>query len=368
MRPLEGVQVVEAANYLAGPYAAMILADLGAEVTKVEPPRGDPYRRLGVPYGDSSLQFKGTNQTKRSVVLDLKSDDGLAAMMDLLAEADVLVSNWRPGVAEELGITPELVRDRFPRLVWARVSGYGQDGPRAGLPAFDAIIQARSGGLIAGESDPFETNNNIADKVTAMFAAQSVSAALLRRATTGEGAIVDLAMVDAMAYFYGTDASVGHRVVGSDPDTRIGNTLAARSNLRTADGWLILSPVSGKQVRAAMEAAGVGDRFGEVMEADRAQTFQVFMGIIEPALAAKPAAEWETIFADADVPAARIRNFAEHIADEQTVHNRTYRTVADPNLDGDWLLVRYPALYDGAPVERDDLPPPALPAGDASDG
>ena len=87
----------------------------------------------------------------------------------------------------------------------------------------------------------------------------------------------------------------------------------------------------------------------------------MFRDIIEPALAAKPAAEWETIFAEADVPAARIRNFAEHIADEQTVHNRTYRTVADPNLDGEWLVVRYPALYDGQPVERDDLPPPALP-------
>lgn len=353
--------VVEAASYLSGPMAGMMLADLGADVTKVEPPRGDPYRRLGPPYGDSSLAFKAANQNKRSVAIDLKSEAGFDEFATLLAGADVLLTNWRPGVAEELGLSAGGLRARFPRLVWARVSGYGQDGPRARLPAFDGIIQARSGGLVAGSDEPFNTNNNVADKVSAMFAAHAITAALFRRERSGEGAVVDLAMVDAMAYFYATDLGAGHRIADRDPDLRVASNLASPSIMATADGWLTVAPVSGRQLRASMEAAGVGDRFGEVMDADRSATFGLFTEIMGPALLTRTAVEWETIFADADVPAARIRSFDEHVTDEQTVHNGTYRPVDDPSVDGRWLVVRHPALFDGDPVSTTTLPAPRHP-------
>jgi crotonobetainyl-CoA:carnitine CoA-transferase CaiB-like acyl-CoA transferase len=358
--PLAGLKVIEAANFLAGPMSGMILADLGAEVVKVEPPRGDPYRRFGRVYGDSGLVFKAANQNKRSVALDLKSDAGFASLLELLADADVLITNWRPGVAERMGLTGARVRDEFPQLIWVRVSGYGPDGPRAGLPAFDGIVQARSGAMLSGVDTPTNVNSNVADKVSAMFAAQTVTAALHQRSTTGTGSVCDMPMVDAMAYFYGADISAGHRIEGQDPDPAVSAAAAGDATFETADGWLTLSPVTGKQLRRAMEAAGVGDQFGDVMDADRSTTFDVFAAALAPALLERSADEWEPIFVDADVPASAIRTFDQHMHDEQMIHNQTYQSVEDPSVDGNWLLVRYPSFFDGQRAETAGLPSPKL--------
>jgi crotonobetainyl-CoA:carnitine CoA-transferase CaiB-like acyl-CoA transferase len=340
--------------------AGMMLADLGATVIKVEPPRGDPYRRFGKPYGDSSLLFKAANGNKTSVALDLKTDEGIAALFELLADADVLITNWRPAVAPKMGLTPERVRSEFPKLIWCRVSGYGQDGPRSDLPAYDGIVQARSGSAISGTDEPMNTNNNIADKVSAMLAAQTITAALHQRERTGTGSICDMAMVDAMAYFYGADISAGHRVVGAEPDTDIAVQVLSDSNFPTAEGYLTLAPVTGRQLRRSMESAGCAEAFGTVMDAPRAETFNVFAANIAPKLMERAAAEWEEIFSANDVPAAAVRDFAQHIEDPQTVHNATYRPVADESLDGDWLLVRFPAFFDGEVVETANLPAPSI--------
>lgn len=360
MAPLTGLNVVEAASFLSGPMAGMMLADLGASVVKVEPPRGDPYRRFGRPYGDSSLLFKAANANKTSITLDLKSDDGIAALFDLLAEADVLITNWRPSVAPRMGLTPERVRADFPRLIWCRVSGYGQDGPRSDLPAFDGIVQARSGSAVSGSDAPLNTNNNVADKVSAMFAAQTITAALHQRERTGRGSVCDMAMVDAMAYFYGADISAGHRIVGAEPDGDIAVQVLSDSNFPTAEGFLTLAPVSGRQLRRAMESAGCPEAFALVMDAPRAETFNVFAANIGPKLLERSAVEWEDIFSANDVPAAAVRDFTQHIEDPQTVHNRTYVPVADPSVEGEWLQVRFPALFDGEAADTAGLPAPGI--------
>jgi len=358
--PLRGLKVIEAANFLAGPMSGMMLADLGADVIKVEPPRGDPYRRFGRPYGDAGLVFKAANQNKQSVALDLKSEQGMASLRELLADADVLITNWRPGVAERMGLTAEQVRADFPQLIWVRVSGYGPDGPRAALPAFDGIVQARSGAMISGVDAPTNVNNNVADKVSAMFAAQTVTAALHQRSKTGTGVVCDMPMVDAMAYFYGADIAAGHRIADQPADAAVAAAAAGDATFITADGWLTLSPVTGKQLRRAMEAAGVGDQFSDVMDADRSRTFEVFADALGPALLDRAADEWEHIFVEADVPASAIRTFDQHLADDQTIHNQTYQPVEDPSVDGSWLLVRYPAFFDGKRVETAGLPAPEL--------
>jgi len=358
--PLTGLKVVEAASFLSGPMAGMMLADLGASVVKVEPPRGDPYRRFGKPYGDSSLLFKAANGNKTGIALDLKSEAGINALFTLLADADVLITNWRPSVAAKMGLTPERVRADFPRLIWCRVSGYGQDGPRSDLPAYDGIVQARSGSAISGSDAPLNTNNNVADKVSAMFAAQTITAALHQRERTGTGSICDLAMVDALAYFYGADISAGHRIVDAEPDMDVGVQVLSDSNFPTAEGYLVLAPVTGHQIRRAMEAAGCGDMFGSVMDAPRAETFNVFAGAVGPKLLERAALDWEDIFAENDVPAAAVRDFAQHIDDPQTQHNGTYRAVADESVDGEWLQVRYPAFFDGEVAENAALRAPAL--------
>ena len=365
MAPLSGLKVVEAASFLSGPLASMILADLGATVIKVEPPRGDPYRRLGPAYGDSSLAFKVANQNKTNVLLDLKTDKGIAALLDLLADADVFLTNWRPSVAERMGLTPERIRQEFPRLIWARVSGYGQDGPRAELPAYDGIVQARSGSALSGTDIPMNTNNNVADKVSAMFAAQSIMAALHQRERTGNGLVTDMAMVDAMAYFYGADASAGHRMVGADPDLRVGQSLVHDGAFETADGFVTVAPVTGRQIRRAMQVAGCGEAFGSVMDADAAEIFKTFAEHIAPCLMERSAVEWETAFGDADVPAAAFRDFSEHIDDVQTRHNGTYQQVVDDSV-GDWLLVRFPAFFDGERADTLGRSAPSLDA--ATDG
>jgi crotonobetainyl-CoA:carnitine CoA-transferase CaiB-like acyl-CoA transferase len=358
--PLTGLKVIEAASFLSGPMAGMMLADLGASVVKVEPPRGDPYRRFGKSYGDSSLLFKATNTNKTSVALDLKSNEGISALFDLLADADVLITNWRPAVAPKMGLTPEKVRQDFPQLIWCRVSGYGQDGPRSDLPAYDGIVQARSGSVISGTETPMNTNNNVADKVSAMFAAQTITAALHQRERTGTGSICDMAMVDAMAYFYGADISAGHRVVGAEPDTDVAIQVLSDSNFETAEGYLTLAPVTGRQLRRAMESAGCAEAFGSVMDAPPAETFNVFAEHIGPKLMERAAIEWEDIFAENDVPAAAVRDFAQHMSDPQTIHNATYQTIADPSLDGDWQMVRFPAFFDGQVADTAQLPSPTI--------
>lgn len=350
MSPLAGIRVIDASVYLSGPFGAMMLADLGAEVTSVEPPRGDPYRRFGRQLGDSGLLFKAVNQNKSSVTADLKTEEGMAVLLELLADADVLITNWRPHVAPAMGLTPERIRTDFPKLIWARVSGYGQDGPRSSAPAFDMIIQARSGYMISGRDDPIPNNNNAADKISAMFNAHTVLAALVQRDRTGVGSICDLAMVDAMAYFYGADISAGHRMASSEPDLSVSKAATNSPVFDTADGYIVLSPVSGRQLRRALETVGRGEAFADVMNAEPADVFSTFANAIGPCLADRTAAEWEEIFTEADVPAAEVRNFSQHLADVQTVHNGTYQAVHDPEIDGDFLQVRFPGLFDGKPA------------------
>lgn len=356
MTPLAGVNVVEASSFISGPFAAMMLADLGAEVTKVEPPRGDPYRRVGKTYGDASLEFKATNQNKTSTCLDLKTSAGFAELMNLLSTADVFISNWRPSVAESFGLIAERLLEDFPRLIWIRVSGYGQSGPQADLPAYDSIIQARSGYVLEGTDVPMQHNNNVADKVTAMFATQTAIAALLERSASGSGKVCDLAMVDALAYFYGADISAPYRAERVDLTSvsRVSNPV-----FPTADGYIVVSPVSGRQLRRALEAVGRGDYFSRVMDSEKPKILETFSACLAPELLHKSAEEWEQVFRSADVPAAAVRTFADHISDEQMAHNDTYREVEDRDV-GSFKQVRYPSLFNGASAASVRCTAPAL--------
>ena len=360
MKPLDGIKVVEASAFIAGPFATMILADLGADVTKVEPPRGETYRRLGELYGDSSLLFRGVNQNKDGLFLDLKSADGMTQFKTLLADADVFLSNWRPGVAESLGLTEEVIRSEFPSLIWVRVSGYGQTGPKAKSPAYDNVIHAETGAMLAmgREAGLFEANSNIADKVTAMTAAQTATAALLARGgADGDGMVCDVAMIDANAYFYGGDISTGHRVPGAEPDRFPALTSMGRTVFETGDGWITLVPVTGKQLRGVLAAIGFSDRWEEI-KADGAELiWPRMLELMEPALRTGSAAEWRDRFKAADVPVTVVYEFEDHLVDEQVKHNGTYVPVDDPGT-GTFLQVRYPGLFNGEPVQIQPKPAP----------
>ena len=359
MRPLQGVKVVDAASYISGPFAALMLADLGADVVRVEPPRGDPYRRFGPQQDGTGVIFRAVNRNKRSVFLDLKDPAGLAELEALLDGADVLVTNWRPGVAEGFGLDADRVRARWPRLVWTRVSGYGQAGPMAMLPAFDSILQARVGLSAAVGDEPVLLPTYVADKVTASFVAQSALAALVQRGRTGQGAVIDVAMLDTFAYFDGPDLFASHQRPGMHAD-QVDRMLAAPRTLPTADGWVVLAPVSGQQIKRALTAAGLGSAIEELKAiADPVASSQRFFELFGDHLRTRTTDEWMRIFAEADVPASAVLSKAEHLEDEQVVHNRVYRVVDEPGV-GPVRRLRHPALFGGEPVDTDDLPSPPL--------
>lgn len=361
--PLAGVRVVEAASYVSIPFASLALADLGADVVKVEPPGGDPFRRFGLRHGGLSVSWLATNANKRSTVIDLKTEAGVARFHQMLADTDVLMTNWRPAVAARLGLEPASVRARHPRLIWVRLSGYGQDGPQADLPAFDAIIQARSGLAMSNGDEPRLLPGYVADKLSAMYAAQSAMAALVSRGMTGSGAVVDVAMMDALAYFDGPDVLAGKALLDG-PDYDVIGHLGDMRPLRTEDGWLLVSPVSGRQLKRALEAIGRPDGIVVLLGlSDARAVTSTFLDLLAEALPSRPTAAWEEVFAGADVPASAVLSIDDHLADRQLAHNATFEVTAHPIL-GRVRRVRYPALFDGAPAPTAGLPAPLLDASD----
>ena len=198
--PLAGIRVVDFSRVLAGPYCTALLADLGAEVIKIEPPGGDDYRAVGPFDGDESGLFAAMNRNKQSIVIDLKTDVGRSLAQSLCKGADVVVENFRPGVADKLGIGYAELGDANPALVYASVSGFGQTGPNAHRPAYDIILQAMCGLMDAtGTPDgpPTLVGESVSDVVSGLFASWGVLAALLSREKTGRGTHVDVSMFDA---------------------------------------------------------------------------------------------------------------------------------------------------------------------------
>ncbi|MFO1033306.1 MAG: CoA transferase [Hyphomicrobiales bacterium] len=229
--PLSGFRIFDLTRVLAGPYCTALLADLGAEVIKVEPPGGDEYRHIGPFVEGESALFQLTNRGKQSIVIDLKDEAGLALAQNVALTCDCVVENFRPGVAAKLGLDAETLRARKPSLVYASISGFGQTGPWKDRPAYDLVVQALSGMMaVNGEAGgpALKVGESIADLAGGLFASWAILAALLKRERSGEGATLDVAMHDALfallptahaQWFYGgrEPARVGNRHPLSTP-------------------------------------------------------------------------------------------------------------------------------------------------------
>jgi crotonobetainyl-CoA:carnitine CoA-transferase CaiB-like acyl-CoA transferase len=353
--PLGGVAVVDASTFVSGPFAGMMLGDLGADVLKVEPPGGDAFRRFGRIVEGVGIMFANVNRNKRSVVIDLKSHAGREEFAALIHRADVLLTNWRPGVAEELGFDRTTVEALNGRLIWCRVSGFGQDGPLAASPAFDTVIQARTGLLFAqgGEESPESVRGYIVDKLTAMFATQVILAALLERASTNRGGVVDVSMLDSMAYFMGPDIlSERTRLEDGGRPSAVAQLSAVRC-VATADGWLLVSPVRGKQLKGLADAAGHPEWIDELRGLDdpaarTSRIYEMFASVTR----SETTSWWLDRLEKFDVPAAPVLTLDQHLGDGQVEHNRTYVVYDHPRL-GRIRQPRYPARWPGR-----DLPEP----------
>ena len=324
--PLAGIKVLDLTSVVSGPLATMFLADQGAEVIKIEAITGDITRRSRQAIsasGEFSALFVSTNRGKRSLALDLKQPQALAIMRRLIAQSDVLVQNFRPGTMERLGLGEAALRAENPRLIYVSISGVGETGPYAKKRVYDPIIQGLSG-LADIQSDPKTRRPQmirtiIADKTTAIFAAQAVCAALYARERTGEGQHIRLAMLDTMISFLWPEAMAQYTVVGreavmADP--------IARPDLifETADGYITVGTISDSEWRgfcAAAERADLVDdpRFDTTTARAGNATERILLmaEIIKP----RPSAEWLARLDKHDVPSAPVLRRGELLANEQ---------------------------------------------------
>ncbi len=255
--PLAGIRVVDLSSMLSGPWATMILADQGADVIKVESPQGDHTRTLSNRHKGFSAQFLNLNRNKRSVTIDLKTGEGVDLLKRLSATADVFVQNFRPGVVERLGIDEDAIRAVAPHIVYVSISGFGEAGPYAKKPTYDLIIQALSGlTSVQGGSDtarPRLVRTVLPDKVTAVTAAQAISAALVARFKSGVGQHVRLSMLDAvLAFLWASDMSL-QTFVGQEVT---GRTAASFIDLiyETSNGFMTVAVMGNKEWTALTRA------------------------------------------------------------------------------------------------------------------
>lgn len=321
MRPLDDIVVLDLTRVVSGPYCTMILGDLGADVIKIERPgEGDDTRGFAPPYqGDQAAYFLSVNRNKRSLTLDLKSPGGADVLWRLIARADVLVENFRPGVMERLGFGYDAIRERRPELIYCAISGFGQTGPERDRPGYDVVVQAEAGIMdITGpaEGAPHKVGTSIADLVTGQTAANAVLAALLVRGRTGEGQFIDISMLEATAALLTFNASI-YYATGQTPKRR-GNahpTIVPYEAFQTADGaWLNLGIANDTLWRTFCDVAerpelAVDARYATAPA--RVAARDELVPLVADILSAKSRDEWIGILGAAGVPAAAIRTVGE---------------------------------------------------------
>ena len=375
MKPLAGVRVLDLSRVLAGPWATQMLADLGADVIKVEKPgTGDDTRHWGPPWlehGDQKVAayFLAANRGKRSVAIDFATEDGAALVRRMAADADVLVENFKVGGLRKFGLDAVSLRAANPRLIYASITGFGQDGPYAQRAGYDYIIQGMGGlmsltGLPDGEpgGGPMKVGVAVADLFTGMYTANAIVAALYRREQTGEGATIDMALLDTQLAMLANQAS-NALISGKDPK-RLGAghpNIVPYQPFQAADQPIIIAV--GNDQQFARLAAIVGHpEWSEdpafKTNAARVAVRQTLVPMIAEIVATKPAAAWLQQLEAAGIPAGPINSISQALADPQALH-RGAQMKAGGGALGEVPMVGCPIRIDG---ERTDapLPPPAL--------
>jgi crotonobetainyl-CoA:carnitine CoA-transferase CaiB-like acyl-CoA transferase len=324
--PLAGVVVADFTRVLSGPYCTMLLADMGARVIKIEQPgKGDDTRAWGPPFiRNESAYFLSINRNKESITLDLKRPEARDVLDRLLATADVLVENFRPGTMDRRGLGYERVSAAHPRLVYCAISGFGQTGPRRDLPGYDAVVQAEGGLMsITGDADgpPYRLGVAISDIVAGIFASHGIVLALLARERTGRGQLVDIGMLDATAALLTYQAGIFF-ATGNSPG-RLGNrhpTIAPYETFTASDGDFVIAVGNDEQWRRFCGAIGLDDlgrdaRFGT--NSARVTRYDELRPLLAARLLERPRAAWLGALTAAGVPCGSVRSVGEVLADPQ---------------------------------------------------
>jgi crotonobetainyl-CoA:carnitine CoA-transferase CaiB-like acyl-CoA transferase len=373
---LSGVRVLDISRVVSGPWCTQILADLGAEVIKVERAgAGDDTRSMGPfledaqrePTNNSAI-FMACNRGKRSLTLDIATPEGAAIVRELAATCDVFVENFKAGTLGKFGLDYEGVRAVRPDIVYCSITGFGHDGPYAARPAYDFVMQAMSGlmstnGQPEGTpgSSPLRTAIPLTDMVTGLYATISVLAALMHRRATGEGQFIDAAMLDSAVALNG-NLAVNFLLNGKVPK-RSGNTnavVAPSDSFDTSDGSVIIAVSNDAQFRSFAQVIGAPELADDPRFATNTERFArryELRDLIAPALKQKPTAFWEAQCARANVPCGPINHMHEVFADPQVRHRKL--AIQLPHGSGQKVrLVKSPINLSKTPVEH--RPPPLL--------
>jgi formyl-CoA transferase len=355
---LAGTKILDLTHVASGPFATMLLADMGADVIKIERPEmGDGSRQMDVSIrGTDSGYYLGLNKNKRSIAVDLSSAEGRRIVSSLVTRADVFVENFRPGAADRLGLGYDQISSIKPDIVYCSITGFGAIGPLRDNPAYDIIGQAMSGIMsITGDEDraPAKCGAPIADLTSGMFAALGILAALNHRLRTGEGQHVATSLLGSSATL--VSSYVTSQALGT-PFTRVGsahNTLAPYQAFSGSDGkFFILAAGNDRFFTSTMKAIGtpelVGDaRFGT--NSDRSRNRALLAATLQQTFATRPAAEWTALLESVGVPVSPINEIAEMVASEQMRVNG-YITDVDQPLIGSLPMVVTPVTFSATPV------------------
>ncbi|MBI5507064.1 MAG: CoA transferase [Deltaproteobacteria bacterium] len=351
--PCAGLTVLDFSTLISGPMCTMILGDLGADVIKIEAPRGDSTRHMGPPFaGGLSAMFAQFNRNKRSVVVDLKLEGGVAVARRLAEHADVVVHNFRPGVAERLGIDFAAFAGRNPRLVYLAISGFGAQGPYAQLPAYDTVIQGLTGHMAvqgAGRT-PQLIRSLVADKSTALTGVYAVLAALLARERSGgAGRMIDVAMLDAFAAFILPDALLQETFVPSERWRGLPDLSIVHRTWETADGHVVIMVVEDWQFQALCRVLGREDLIDDERFATlraRVGRLDVLYAILETEIRKWPTSTLVERARAAGAPLTTANGLKDFLSDPQVAMNQTVFESDHPTA-GRVRYLRNPVRTDG---------------------
>ncbi len=364
--PLEGVRVLDLSRVLAGPYATMVLGDLGADVIKVERPEtGDDTRHWGPPFaGDESAYFLSINRNKRSVAADLKDDEDLEKIKRLAGGADVLIENMKPGTLEKLGLGYETLRENNPGLVYCKITGFGP-GPDESRPGYDFLVQARSGVMgITGQpgGEPTKVGVAIADIVCGLYASNAILAALHQRSATGEGANIEVPLFESTLSWLANRAQ--EYLVSEEDKGRMGNahpTIVPYQTFHTSDKSIAVAVGNDTQFGRLCEAIGREDLAKDARYATnpgRVGYREELVETLQEEFAKRPSGDWISTIREAGVPCGPVNSLANVFSDEHVLGSGMLQTVEHPTA-GELEFLASPVLVDGErpPIRR---PPPTL--------
>jgi crotonobetainyl-CoA:carnitine CoA-transferase CaiB-like acyl-CoA transferase len=352
--PLSGVRVLDFSGAVTGPFCTMLMGDLGADIIKIESSGGDILRHLNVTFrAGMGSWFVSFNRNKRSILLDLKHPAAKKTILQMAAQSDVLVQNFRPGVMERLGLDYTTVRTYNPKIVYLSISGFGAEGPYAQKPCYDPVIQGMSGlAFVQGGKDkPTFVRMALADKMTSLNAIYHVLAALVAAERQGVGQEIKLSMLESLLSFIAPDCMFGYAFVPDDEFRHLSMSDAALQPMPTKDGYIIACAATNDQWERMCRAMGKPEWIAEYpTPADRASHIQDIVSGIHALFPQKTSKEWLTIFEAADVPCGPVYTFDEVLQDPQLVFNQTFVEYDHP-VAGRVRGVNVPGKFSATPTQ-----------------